>query len=63
MWFRMYQDIGQKPEDIHASEWAWANVHFDKVLENDSTVDALRNRVQGHLASKLPLQDAIPFGS
>ena len=63
MWFRMYQDIGQKPEDIHPSEWAWANVHFDKVLENDSTVDALRNRVQGHLASTLPLQDAIPFGN
>src|SRR5210317_120102 len=22
MWFRMYQDIGQTPKDIHPSEWA-----------------------------------------
>ena len=31
LWFRMYQDIGQKPVDIHP-EWAWANVNFNKVL-------------------------------
>lgn len=61
MWFRMYQDIGQKPKDIHASEWAWANTRFDRVFENNSTIDALRSQVQGHLASKLPLRDAIPF--
>lgn len=61
IWFRMYQDIGQTPKDIHASEWAWANVQFNKVFENNTTVDALRSQVQGHLASKLPLQDAIPF--
>jgi hypothetical protein len=63
MWFRMYQDIGQTPKDIHPSEWAWANVSFNKVFENNSTIDALRNQVQGHLASKLPLQDAISFDS
>ena len=28
MWFRMYQDIGQKPEDIHASEWALSLIHI-----------------------------------
>jgi len=63
MWFRMYQDIGQTPKDIHPSEWAWANVSFNKVFENNSTIDALRNQVQGHLASKLPLQDVISFDS
>ena len=63
VWFRMYQDIGQKPKDIHPSEWAWANVNFDKVLENNTTIDALKSQVQGHLASKLPLQDIISFGS
>lgn len=63
LWFRMYQDIGQQPKDIHASEWAWANVKFDKIFENNSTIDVLRSQVQGHLASKLPLQDAIPFGN
>jgi len=63
LWFRMYQDIGQKPVDIHPSEWAWANVNFNKVFTNNTTIDGLRNHVQGHLASKLPLQDAIPFGN
>ena len=63
LWFRMYQDIGQKPVDIHPSEWSWANVNFNKVFTNNTTIDGLRNQVQGHLASKLPLQDAIPFGN
>ena len=38
--------------DVHISEWAWANVEFDAVIENNSTVEFLRNRVLSHLASK-----------
>jgi hypothetical protein len=38
--------------DVHISEWAWANVEFDAVIENDSSVEFLKNRVLNHLASK-----------
>ena len=63
MWFRMYQDIGQKPKDVHASEWQWANAKFDKVFENDSTINALKSQVQDHLVSNGFLQGAVLFGS
>jgi hypothetical protein len=63
MWFRMYQDIGQKPKDVHPSEWQWANAKFDKVFENDSTINALKSQVQDHLVSNGFLQGAVLFGS
>ena len=61
MWFRMYQDIGQKPKDVHASEWQWANAKFDKVFENDSTINSLKSQVQDHLVSNGFLQGAVLF--
>ena len=63
MWFRMYQDIGQKPKDVHASEWAWANTNFNAVFENNSTINSLKNQVQDHLVSNGFLQGAVLFGS
>ena len=63
MWFRMSQDRGQKPKDVHASEWQWANAKFDKVFENDSTINALKSQVQDHLVSNGFLQGAVLFGS
>ena len=50
-WFIVYQDIGVEPKDVHPSEWAWAKADFDKILDNNSTVDGLRNQVQDHLVS------------
>jgi len=38
--------------DVHVSEWAWCNVEFDAVIENNSSVEFLKNRVLDHLASK-----------
>ena len=63
MWFRMYQDIGQKPKDVHASEWAWANTNFDAEFENNSTINSLKNQVQDHLVSNGFLQGAKIFGN
>ena len=63
MWFRMYQDIGQKPKDVHASEWQWANAKFDKVFDNDNTINSLKSQVQDHLVSNGFLQGAVLFGS
>ena len=50
LWFKIYQDVGVEPKDIHASEWAWARCQFDAELTNNSTVQDLRNQVQGLLA-------------
>lgn len=38
--------------EVHISEWAWCNVDFDATIENNGTVEFLRNRVLNHLASK-----------
>lgn len=51
VWFRMYQDIGVEPKDVHESEWRWANVKFSAIVNNNGTLDELKNQVQGHLAS------------
>lgn len=31
---------------IHESEWAWLNLPFDQVIENDSSIEALHTKVQ-----------------
>ena len=51
MWFRVYQDIGVEPKDVHESEWRWANVKFDSIIGNNGTMEDLKNQVQDHLAS------------
>ena len=51
MWFRVYQDIGVEPKDVHESEWRWANVKFDGIIGNNGTMEDLKNQVQDHLAS------------
>ena len=38
--------------DVHISEWAWANVDFDAVIKNDSSIEFLKNQVLSHLVSK-----------
>ena len=50
LWFKIYQDVGVEPTDIHPSEWAWATCNFDAELDNNSTIAHLRNQVQGLLA-------------
>ena len=47
----MYQDIGVEPKDVHASEWAWANINFNNIIDNQGTKEQLKSRVQDHLAS------------
>ena len=51
VWFRMYQDLGIEPTEVHESEWAWANTNFNKILDNNGTLLELRSQVKGHLAS------------
>lgn len=51
VWFRMYQDLGTEPTEVHESEWAWANTNFNKILDNNGTLLELRSQVKGHLVS------------
>ena len=51
LWFRIYQDVGVEPKDVHSSEWAWAHTKFTNVVENNGTLDQLKNQVQDHLVS------------
>ena len=51
LWFRLYKDLGQIPEDVHKSEWAWANVQMDYIVSNDSTMDMLKSQVKDLLVS------------
>jgi hypothetical protein len=58
VWFRMYQDIGVEPKDVHKSEWAWANIDFNTVIDNHGTLEQLKSQVQDRLASSELLSSA-----
>ena len=51
VWFRMYQDLGIEPTEVHESEWAWANTNFNQILDNNGTLLELRSQVKGHHVS------------
>jgi|TARA_B100001094_G_scaffold179556_1_gene173851 hypothetical protein len=54
MWLRIYEDIGQVPTDVHESEYKWCSINHDTVINNDQSMDYLKNLVASHLASILP---------
>ena len=54
MWLRIYEDIGQVPTDVHESEYKWCSINHDAVINNDQSMDYLKNLVASHLASILP---------
>jgi hypothetical protein len=49
-WFVQYQLGGSPPNHTHSSEWEWARSKFDKTLENNGTLEDLKNRVLSHLS-------------
>ncbi len=38
-----------KEKKIHASEWAWIGTDFDKIIDNNDTIDALYNNAKSLL--------------
>jgi hypothetical protein len=38
-----------KEQKIHASEWAWIGTDFDKIIDNNDTIDALYNNAKSLL--------------
>jgi hypothetical protein len=48
-WLIEYESTGVEPT-VHASEWKWIKSKKDLVIENDGTLDELKNQVLSHLA-------------
>jgi hypothetical protein len=48
-WLIEYETTGTEPT-VHASEWKWIKSKKDLVIENDDTLDELKNQVLNHLA-------------
>ena len=48
-WLIEYESTGVEPT-VHASEWKWIKSKKDLVIENDGTLDELKNQVLNHLA-------------
>ena len=44
-WFTNYQRQYIIPEDIHASEWAWALSDFDSIIDNTGTILELEQSI------------------
>ena len=51
VWLRMYEDIGVEPKEVHQSEYKWCSIDHSAIIENNSTMDYLKNLVASHLAS------------
>jgi len=47
-------------EGIHASETAWAGTHFDHILDNNSTIDALYTQVKNLVLNPLDANAHLP---
>lgn len=63
VWFRMFQDIGVEPKDVHRSEWEWAQTDFNQIIFNNQDLTALNDLVQDRLASTLRLLSEEPVDS
>ena len=50
-WFTDYVEHNKIPTGVHESEWQWAKLKFDFVIQNNKTVSDLKNQVSNHLAS------------
>lgn len=48
-WMIRYETTGIEPVDVHPSEWRWIKPKKDLVIQNDSTIDDLRDQVLGRL--------------
>lgn len=45
LWVERYLKDGEIPPSIHSSEYEWLNNKFDHIIENDGTLENLKNRV------------------
>jgi hypothetical protein len=45
-WFEEYVQHNIPPENIHPSEWQWARYNFDQIIDNNSTIHSLGEKVR-----------------
>ena len=57
-WFTSYIKDNIVPTDVHESEWKWAKLDFDCVIDNNNTITDLKNQVSDHLVSNVHLSSA-----
>lgn len=46
VWFRKLLLHNEIPIDVHESEWAWAKSKFDFLIENDGSLEELKEKVK-----------------
>ena len=52
-WLIDYETIGIEPTNVHPSEWHWVKPAKDWSIENNGTIDDLKDQVLNRLASSL----------
>ena len=48
-WFDPLREHNVTPTDVHPSEYAWVRSEFDQVIENEGTIEDLRNQILNRL--------------
>lgn len=48
-WFNAYRENNVVPTDVHPSEYKWVRSEFDQVIENEGTLEDLRNQILNRL--------------
>jgi len=51
-WFQKYRSHSIIPQDVHPSEYMWANTDFDHEFCNDSNIDDLTNMVGSVISNR-----------
>jgi hypothetical protein len=51
-WLKQFLSTNIPPENIHASEWAWTRSQFDTIIENDGTLDDLKEKIKNQILSR-----------
>ena len=60
-WFVDYRISAVEPKDIHPSEWEWGRANFDFIIDNNGTMQELKNQVVDRLVSNalLPSEELV----
>ena len=48
-WFESLREKNIIPTDVHPSEYEWVRSEFDQVIENEGTLEDLRNQILSRL--------------
>lgn len=49
-WLDSFKEHNTIPINVHPSEYEWVKSDFDQIIENNGTIDNLRNQILNHLS-------------